>query len=33
MSDSILRKRKKRLSKGEDMVVCLSGARIEHATK
>ena len=30
MGDSILRKTDKTLSKGEDVVVCLPGARIEH---
>ena len=28
-----MRKTESRLSKGEDVVVCLSGARIEHVTK
>ena len=32
MGDSILRKTDKTLSKGEDVVVCLPGARIEHVT-
>ena len=30
MGDSILRKTDRTLSKGEDVVVCLPGARIEH---
>ena len=30
MDDSILRKTDKTLSKGEDVIVCLLGARIEH---
>ena len=30
MGDSILRKADKTLRKGEDVVVCLPGARIEH---
>ena len=30
MGDSIVRKRDTRLSKEEDVVVCLPGARIEH---
>ena len=33
MGDSIVRKTDTRLSKGEDVVVCLSGARIEHVTE
>ena len=33
MGDSILRKTDKTLSKGEDVVVCLPGARIEHVTE
>ena len=33
MGDSILRKTDRTLSKGEDVVVCLPGARIEHATE
>ena len=33
MGDSILRKTDKILSKGEDAVVCLPGARIEHVTE
>ena len=33
MGDSILRKTDRALSKGEDVVVCLSGARIEHVTE
>ena len=33
MGDSILRKRDRTLSKGEDFVVCLPGARIEHVTE
>ena len=33
MGDSILRKTDKTLSKGEDVVVCLPGARIEHMTE
>ena len=32
MGDSIVRKTDSRLSKGEDVVVCLQGARIEHVT-
>ena len=32
MGDSIVRKTDTRLSKGEDVVVCLPGARIEHVT-
>ena len=32
MGDRILRKTDKTLSKGEDVVVCLPGARIEHVT-
>ena len=32
MGDSILRKTDKMLNKGEDVVVCLPGARIEHVT-
>ena len=31
--DSIIRKTDSRLSKGEDVVVCLPGARIEHVTE
>ena len=31
--DSILRKTDRTLSKGEDVVVCLPGARIEHVTE
>ena len=30
MGDPILRKTNNTLSKGEDIVVCLPGARIEH---
>ena len=33
MGDSILRKTDKTLSKGEDVVVCLLGAWIEHVTE
>ena len=33
MGDSILRKRDRTLSKGEDVVVCLPGDRIEHVTE
>ena len=33
VGDSIVRKTDTRLSKGEDVVVCLPGARIEHATE
>ena len=33
MGDSILRKMDRTLSKGEDVVVCLPGARIEHVTE
>ena len=33
MGDSILRKTDKTLSKGEDVVVCVPGARIEHVTE
>ena len=33
MGDSIVRKTDSRLSKGEDVVVCLPGARIEHVTE
>ena len=33
VGDSIIRKTDSRLSKGEDVVVCLPGARIEHATE
>ena len=33
MGDSIVRKTDSRLSKGEDVVVCLAGARIEHVTE
>ena len=33
MEDSILRKTDRTLSKGEDVVVCLPGARIEHVTE
>ena len=33
MGDSILRKIDKTLRKGEDVVVCLPGARIEHVTE
>ena len=33
MGDSIVRKTGARLNKGEDVVVCLSGARIEHVTE
>ena len=32
MGDSIVRKADSRLNKGEDVVVCLPGARIEHVT-
>ena len=31
--DSIVRKTDSRLNKGEDVVVCLPGARIEHVTE
>ena len=33
MGDSIVRKTDTRLSRGEDVVVCLPGARIEHLTE
>ena len=33
VGDSILRKTDRTLSKGEDVVVCLPGARIEHVTE
>ena len=33
VGDSIVRKTDTRLSKGEDVVVCLPGARIEHVTE
>ena len=33
VGDSIMRKTDPRLSKGEDVVVCLPGARIEHVTE
>ena len=33
VGDSIIRKTDTRLSKGEDVVVCLPGARIEHVTE
>ena len=33
VGDSIVRKTDTRLSKGEDIVVCLPGARIEHVTE
>ena len=33
VGDSIVRKTDIRLSKGEDIVVCLPGARIEHVTE
>ena len=33
MGDSILHKTDRTLSKGEDVVVCLPGARIEHVTE
>ena len=33
VGDSIVRKTDTRLSKGEDLVVCLPGARIEHVTE
>ena len=33
MGDSILRKTDRTLSKGEDVVVCLPGVRIEHVTE
>ena len=33
MGDSIVRKTDSRLSNGEDVVVCLPGARIEHVTE
>ena len=33
MGDSILRKTDRTLSKGEHVVVCLPGARIEHVTE
>ena len=33
MGDSIVRKTDTRLSRGEDVVVCLPGARIEHVTE
>ena len=33
VGDSTIRKTYSRLSKGEDVVVCLPGARIEHGTE
>ena len=33
VGDSIFRKTGARLNKGEDIVVCLPGARIEHVTE
>ena len=33
VADSIIRKTDSRLNKGEDVVVCLPGARIEHVTE
>ena len=33
MGNSIVRKTDSRLNKGEDVVVCLPGARIEHVTE
>ena len=33
VGDSIIRKTDSRLSNGEDVVVCLPGARIEHVTE
>ena len=33
VGDSIVRKTESRLNKGEDVVVCLPGARIEHVTE
>ena len=33
MGDSIVRKTNTRLNKGEDVVVCLPGSRIEHVTE
>ena len=33
VGDSIVRKTDTRLNKGEDVVVCLPGARIEHVTE
>ena len=33
MGDSIVRKTDARLNKGEDVVVCLPGSRIEHVTE
>ena len=33
VGDTIVRKTDTRLSKGEDVVVCLPGARIEHVTE
>ncbi len=33
MGDSIVRKTNLRLSKGEDVIVCLPGARIEHVAE
>ena len=33
MGDSIVRRTDSRLSKGEDVVVCLPGARAEHVTE
>ena len=33
VGDSIIRKTDSRLNKGEDVVVCLPGARIEHVTE
>ena len=33
MGDSIVRKTDTRLSRGEDVVVCLPGARLEHVTE
>ena len=33
MGDSIVRKTDSRLSKGEDVAVCLPGARLEHVAE
>ena len=33
VGDSIVRKTDTRLSRGEDVIVCLPGARIEHVTE
>ena len=33
MGDSIVRKTDSRLNEGEDVVMCLPGARIEHVTE